>query len=259
MISKFSRSPLIRKQLFTKNFGSVPELIQSTIVGIQSFSGLPWWATIAGTTIVVKSTLIPLVRLQMISSRKFSNAIPEISQLFHLLKFRLQGSDTKDFKEITRIWNIFRFGVSASLRLHDVSLFEFILYPVTNAAIFITFIYSLRDLMINQSEIMSITDTGFFWLEELTEKDSMRILPMVAVTSSYAAMELAFVGHPKSAIVKDFFQCIVILSLVPVTGLPSGVFFYWIPSSVFGMMQAQIMKIESVQKFLGIPIGKSSL
>ena len=63
----------LNKALFTTDvLHSVPSLIQSYVSGLQYMTAMPWWATIATSTIVVRIALLPIVRYQYIHVAKLA-------------------------------------------------------------------------------------------------------------------------------------------------------------------------------------------
>ena len=91
---------------------------------------------------------------------------------------------------------------------------------------------------------------GMLWFENLAIADPTYALPLIAIGSSYSALEFGF-SNPSDRItdpnkggrlqvtMKDIFQTLLIVSVPFVTQLPAGIFAYWIPSSLAGMVQTQ--------------------
>lgn len=63
---------LIRRKLASDVIITIPQVIQTYITTLHSFTGLPWWATFATSTLAVRLSLLPLVRLQIINSSKIA-------------------------------------------------------------------------------------------------------------------------------------------------------------------------------------------
>ena len=53
-------------------FFSVPDLIQNYVSGLHGLIGTPWWATIAISTVFVRTGLFPIVRFQYIHLDKLA-------------------------------------------------------------------------------------------------------------------------------------------------------------------------------------------
>lgn len=230
-------------------------MIQHAMTDFQAASQLPWWASIASATIVVRSVTFPLVRQQVLVSRKLAAAMPEINFLAQLLRTRLQQSQGTSISEQLQIVGVFFKGVKACLILHEVRLLEMIFYPLLNMSIFITFVFSVREMVQSSNIIEDIETGGLFWFQDLSERDKTFVLPLIATSLSYYAIEYATATQQGRIIVmfKDVLQCIIILSLPVVTQLPGGVFCYWIPSSCFGLAQSMVLRSPYFQKLLRIP------
>lgn len=72
--------------------------IQDGLYNFQSLTGLPWWLSIATSTILVKTTLLPVVRLQIIAINNFAKILPELTQLITLLNNSILKNKSKTLK-----------------------------------------------------------------------------------------------------------------------------------------------------------------
>jgi membrane protein insertase Oxa1/YidC/SpoIIIJ len=87
----FQHQYISRRTLFVEaaeGLDRMSEGIQNGLISIHQYTGLPWWATFAASTVLVRAALLPLARLQIIESRKFAMSVPEISFLVQLLRER---------------------------------------------------------------------------------------------------------------------------------------------------------------------------
>lgn len=103
-------SMIIRRTLVTESIPSIFSVIQMSLHSIQS-TGLPWWATFALSTIIVRSSMFPLIRSQILYTSKLGSAVPEISFLYQLLNKRLQGISIHQTEERLKIINVFIKGI----------------------------------------------------------------------------------------------------------------------------------------------------
>lgn len=250
--SLYSYNP--RRLLAMESISVVP-FIQSYLLEIKILSGLPWWSTIALSTIAVRAASLPLIRLQLIASRKLAVAMPEINFLFQLLRNRLRHIPIGKFDEQWKILAVFFRGVRACLVLHDVSVAELILYPMVNIGIFVSFVYSVRDMLNVRGGELGMDMDGMGWFVELSEKDKTFILPLSAIGLSYIATHIA-TSHAQGKVIifiKDLIQSTLLLSVPMVANLPAGVFCYWIPSSIFGIGQSLLLRNATVQRLIKLP------
>ena len=104
--NRSSTNIIIKRSLMTETIPSVFNAIQISLHALQS-TGFPWWATFALSTIIVRSSMFPLVRSQLLYTKKITNAMPEISFLYQLLNKRLQGISIHQTEERLKIVNVF--------------------------------------------------------------------------------------------------------------------------------------------------------
>eukprot|EP01032_Pedospumella_encystans_P013618 gene13618-15668_t len=225
------------------------------MLALHTATGIPWWATIGLSTVFVRTALLPLVRSQIIASKKLALAMPEMNYLYKLQLRRLNGVKVTSTYERLRIISVFVKGVNACLKVYDVPKRKLIGYPLMNIGVFMTFVYSVRDLLLKTQDY-SLLDGGTLWFVDLASKDATFGLPFAALGLTYLGLELAFRQNSQDNLfsrLKDYGQSGIILFLPFVTQLPAGVFCYWIPSSIFAITQSQILKGPYAQKLFNIP------
>lgn len=257
MIGKVSLKLVkLPQQIYKRNIISY---IQHGLTEFQALSGLPWWATIASATVIVKTSLLPLVRLQMLASQRLAKAIPDINSLRLLLVQSLVDSTNTPAQKIEALKTFFR-GAGAALTIHNASISSLLFYPLANMAAFITFVYSIRT-MLDNNPTGPLSKGGMLWFRDLCVADDTMILPFAAITATYLTLELSFRGGagPMLLFFKDALQCLVIICAPITVTLPAGVFCYWIPSSLFGMLQIYLLRKPSVMKLLKIPVSPRAL
>lgn len=259
-----ARTRLTRRFLFTEVVQALPSttgLIQEGLLMMKTNTGMGWVGTFAFSTVLVRASLLPLVRFQILESQKLAKAMPELNFLVQLLRERLNttsgdGLSAKRREEVQKTLSIFNKGVNACLKLNDVSLLRIMAPPLVNVGMFITFVVSVRE-MIRGGSIPDMDSGGLWWFEDLTVSDNTMLLPLIAVSTSYTALELGFHsrgggsdegegahkgGGRMLVTIKDILQTVLCMSVPVVTQLPAGIFAYWIPSSLAGMVQTFVVR-----------------
>jgi YidC/Oxa1 family membrane protein insertase len=138
--------------------------------------------------------------------------------------------------------------------------------PVTNLAMFVTFVGATRDVIAKaggggDQQWEGMNREGALWFHDLTMADSTMLLPILAITSSWIGLELALGGGGGGAgaqpslirSLKFLAQSTLVLSMPFVAQLPAGVFMYWIPSSLFSIAQGIILRSGRQQRRLVLP------
>lgn len=179
--------------------------------------------------------------------------MPEINFLYQALRIRVLGFRQLSWEKRLRTLTVFFKGARSALAMHDVRLRSLLGVPILNASLFITVIYSIRE-MVARDVTPDIMEGGLLWFTDLSEKDPNLALPLIALGLSYLSLDLSLPEHGRILrSIKDFLQSLLLVSTPYVMLLPTGVFCYWIPSSLFMIAQVRALKIPEVRKFLGIP------
>ena len=244
-----------RRPFIWDAMSTVSHVIQSGMIGLQGATGLPWWASFCASTFLVKLGLFPLVRSQLLATRRVMEALPEMSFLLQLLQNRLRPLKWYEMDKRLRVWITFMRGINACLTINSASFTAVIVYPVTNLSFFFMFVYSLRD-MVHGDLRQTLQNGGMLWFADLSQKDMTYVLPLAAISLSYLTIEVSLGMGAKSRILlilKDFFQSAVIFTIPVVTYLPTGIFMYWIPSSLFAIGQTFLLRHPPFLKLLKIP------
>lgn len=234
---------------------SIFEFVQNSIMDFQSFTDMEWWATILVSTIAVKTALFPLTRKQIIAGNQLQKCTIELNMLSKLLVQNMKSEKT--FIDKWYALKSYKKGVSATLTLHDVSLFKIFAIPLVNASIFFTFVYSIR-LMVMNDPIGAMTVGGMSWFPDITVIDRTYILPSAAIGATYYSLEISLRDKFEMYGLHVWFsriQELLILSLPFVATLPAGVFCYWIPSSMFTAVQILMLRDPKFNKFLKMPMS----
>mmetsp|Transcript_25572 Transcript_25572/g.33449 ORF Transcript_25572/g.33449 Transcript_25572/m.33449 type:complete len:304 (-) Transcript_25572:270-1181(-) len=266
-----STTKIIKGQLRTQQSAlerSYYSLADTLHFGMSAFhqAGLPWWSSIALTTVAARCSLFPLVWWQTQEISPFAKALPKVQHLWRLFRNQWQEVPSEDGRHRRYLLSMLRQGTGAALDLENCRPGLVLGLPLVQLGLFVYFIQSIRSLLV-QGQLPGIEAGGMLWFTNLTEVDPTLVLPVSAIAMTYSNLELGFV-KPKPASIstqkdqepglanqlKDYFQVYLILSVPFVMQLPAGVFMYWIPSSLFGTCQIILLKNNSFRSVVGLPL-----
>ena len=183
--------------------------------------------------------------------------MPEVNFLYQALRIRLLGFRQLTWEKRLRTLRVFFKGARSALAMHDVRLRSLLGVPVLNASLFITVIYSIRE-MVGRDVTADIMEGGLWWFADLSDKDPNMALPLVALGLSYVALDQSLPEHGRILrSIKDFLQSLLLVSTPYVMLLPTSVFCYWIPSSLFMIAQVHALRQPEFRKICGIPIDNT--
>jgi membrane protein insertase Oxa1/YidC/SpoIIIJ len=242
-----------------------PNLAQVGLLALHSTLGMPpWWLTVASTTVIVRSLQYPLMHKHILVLAKLEPAMPDLRLLTSLYRQRIDRLNKKtQIKEFVSLSYVYTRGCLSCLRSNDIVPSSLFVYPLASFGMFFYFIQGVRSLLVGE-HFGLMGEGGFAWFVNLAAKDETYVLPITAVALSYLSIEHAFLGQPirgGTLILKDLTQSTMIIILPFALTLQSGVFCYWIPSVLFGMGQAAVLRNPTVRAKLGLPprrIGQSN-
>ncbi|CAG9331148.1 unnamed protein product [Blepharisma stoltei] len=228
-----SAEAISRLPPFLEFYRPVIEATQHIIENIQLFTGCPWWISIGILTLLVRSSMIPFLFLQMKSMSPLARAWPD-----HRFNYEL----TNDAK-MNKIKKFFTFLKSSNQinKHHGVKVVRAGLYGFLQVPHFLTYIWSVRMLCVNNK---SLETGGALWFQNLNEPDPYMILPFVSLTLTYLNLQRGITPQTKDWIInriRGLIQISTILTLPVAVHWPAGVFCYWGVSAGFSLAQSYLL------------------
>nr|XP_022920667.1 mitochondrial inner membrane protein COX18 [Onthophagus taurus] len=276
----FSVESTIRAQsgFFKTLSESTPvEYIQSFLLQVHDKSGLPWWATIICTTILLRSCVtLPFAIYQQRILAKYGNLsmempaiVEELKKEMHVAVRRFEWDEkTAQYyyrKSVKKQWN----NLIIRDNCHPLKAGILLIFQIP---LWISYSVSLRNLVYQlpvtdvQSQITftELCVGGFGWIPNLVEVDSSLILPVFLGLINLTIIEiqaLAKVNPPGKLqkIFTNFFRLVSIGMIPLAANVPSCLTLYWTTSSAFGLAQNLVLMSPKIKRFVGIPLTKNEL
>ncbi|CAK4675730.1 hypothetical protein LEN26_019934 [Aphanomyces euteiches] len=224
---------------------SLSELAIRTLDIVHATSGLPWWATIIATTVVVRAAFFPISIMSMRNSARMSILQPKLEKLQAEIK------DSPDAYDPTKMAD-FRKRAKALFKEHKVTPFRSFLMPLSQLPIFLGFFWGLQDIA---KYMPDYANDGAFWIENLAAPDPTYALPVMSSALMVASLEMGGEGMSEEYIQKaKTAMRVVAVIMIPVTmNFESGILLYWVSSNLFTLTQTLLLKIPGAKDALGIP------
>ncbi|KAI9292491.1 hypothetical protein K502DRAFT_343875 [Neoconidiobolus thromboides FSU 785] len=224
--------------------GGIEKILEFFDLGLH----MPWLASIGITTIVIRTLLLPLIINLNKSATKMANVKPEMDAI--TAKINRAKKDQDHYELALQSQNL-----RTLFKKHDLKPFRMMLIPVVQAPVMISFFLALRALA--DVPIPSLLDGGYLWFTNLAVADPYYILPTISSLGFLAVFEmgseLGAASQQQPKWMKTFMR-VVSLGMIPVTcTMPAVVFLYWIPSSLFSMVQIYALNNSRVRKMLKMP------
>ncbi|KAJ3093213.1 Mitochondrial inner membrane protein oxa1l [Quaeritorhiza haematococci] len=221
-------------------------LAQRLLEAIYVTTGLPWWATIAFTTVLIRMALFPIIVKIQRTAAVMHNLRPLTEPINEeAARLRKDGDMNGALRKSQELQEIFK--------KHNVSPFTMGL-TLVQVPIFISFFIALRAMA--DLPVPGFAEGGFGWVQNLALADPYYILPIMASAGLVAVIELGSemgASTAQSQGVKTMMR-FVALTMVPFTAsFPSAIFMYWVSTNIFTILQVSFLKSAGVRAWFRIP------
>ncbi|KAK9860345.1 hypothetical protein WJX84_004274 [Apatococcus fuscideae] len=223
--------------------------MQSLLLGIHSVTGLPWWGTIALTTVGARLVTAPLTLIQIRNTYRMTQARPEMEKIAAWMKSEgatNPGASTAAQERMAQVWI-----------KYDCNPMKSLVGTVGQGAVFMTFFFALKSLA--AAKVPSMVSGGTLWFTDLTSADPYYGLPILTGAFMLAMVQLnaaeGMQGQPP-AMVKNFKIAMSVLAVVIVPFsylLPQSVFIYWLVSNAMVALQNTALRYPAVKRYFKIP------
>ncbi|GAB7360554.1 hypothetical protein MBLNU230_g0439t1 [Neophaeotheca triangularis] len=218
--------------------------------------GLPWWASIAATALLLRVVIFPL----FVKSSDTTARTAALTSITKPLTDRMSQCQREgDSDGMRAAWAQLRaVRANAGIRLRD----QFA--PMLVQGVFGFCGYRLTSACANLP-VPSFATGGFLHLSDLTIPDPFLILPIAMGATMHLMVRLggesgSMSPEMQTANMRNLMLYIMPGAIVLITGWQSGAVAVWfMASGAGGLIQARLLQNESVRKYLGIaPLYKAT-
>jgi len=222
--------------------------MQECLFSMHSGLDLSWAATIILASCAMRLATFPFTIMQMKHTARLTKAKPEIEKLVGKVKdAQAQGADQATMTGYTDQLN-------AIWKKHDCHPVRGLLNVVVQAPLFISFFLSVQRLA--RADLPSMKTGGMLWFPDLSAADPMYALPIVSAAFFLATVELGAMDGAPNQQTNQMKNVMRILSvvIVPLTmKMPAAVILYFMSSSIFSLVQVNLLKIPALRSLFGVP------
>ncbi|CAO3573158.1 unnamed protein product [Mortierella alpina] len=220
--------------------------LETVLEAVHISTGLPWWATIAATTVMIRTALVPFIVKLQGNTARLHNVKPQLERLTENMKL---AKETNDTAALAR----FSAQTQELFAKNDCNPLKSLVLPLLQAPVMISFYLALRDMA--NLPVPQFKEGGIAWFTDLTIADPTYVLPVASSLGFLAIMELGSeaggVAQPKA--MKNVMR-VMAVAMVPLTmNFPSAIFVYWLSSNMFTAGQILFFKAPAVRRFFNIP------
>lgn len=222
---------------------SPASLCRELIEIINVYTGLPWFWTIAGATVVLRVLLFPLALKSFQSSVRLAPYAEKIKDMQEEMKSATDPVARQ--KSLIKSQMLYK---EAGVNPATMMASGFIQLPITIGMFFA--VKSLCDLPLQQLKY-----GGLSWVPDLTVADPTYMLPLAATALINIQLSLASrdMVSAYAGLITNGLRVLSTLGFFIVSSLPAGVCVYLVSSSVCMMLQTLSFRFPPIRKALGIP------
>jgi len=216
---------------------------QAIMEVIHVHGGLPWWATIATTTVAIRFLLFPMVIKARRNAVKLNHITPEMQRL--QVKSMQAGFSLEGAKASKELEDLFK--------KHGVSPFSQFPMLIVNGVIFTSMFFGLRGMA--NLPVESMTTGGMGWFSNLTVADPIMLLPLLTCTTLFFNIRMGTDGVDTSSMppfMKTLLTVMPIVTFPVMMQFPAALNVYWLTTNLVSLGQTMLLKPDWVRQKLDI-------
>ena len=211
--------------------------VQDGLAYAQLATGLPWFATIAGSAVALRLAILPTVIHQVRQTRRLLGLRPRFAAL------RRECAAITSPNERARTLAV---RMYAECRQHGVEPLSVIGLPLVQIPLLLGLLVSVRRLLLPDApHAPALRVGGILWFRDLTVPDPTAALPLMSLLVMLANLQLSLsTGRPGGLLLglRNFAQAGAVVGLPFYAELPAGLFMYWLPNSAFSLAQTAAVR-----------------
>ncbi|KAL8619223.1 hypothetical protein ACOMHN_050005 [Nucella lapillus] len=245
---------------------------QKMLESIHATTGLPWWASIAASTLLLRGIItLPLAVYSLHIMARVEMLQPEIGKLSQELR-REVAVAVKKFAWDAK-YARFKYNTTMNKLVKELYMRDHC-HPAKSSLVlwfqipmWVCLSFALRNMTGFVPAAASTTESlalcpdlqteGTLWFPDLTAPDSTWVLPLLLGLTNLLNIEM----HSLTAERVSRFQKVLVsvmrvfsLIMIPIgSAVPSCMCYYWVCSSVFGLGQTVLFKLPSVRRLVRLP------
>ncbi|KAK7790291.1 hypothetical protein R5R35_003870 [Gryllus longicercus] len=209
--------------------------------------GIPWWASIALGTLVVRVLLFPVVIASQRNAAKMNNNLPQMQ----VLQLRMtEARQTGNHIEAAR----YAQELMLFMKEKKLNPLKNMLVPLAQAPIFISFFMALRGMA--NIPIPDMVTGGLWWFTDLTMPDQYFLLPLLTSATLYVTIEVgtdsARLNSQNMHVMKYVLRALPICIFPFTVNFPGAVLCYWLSSNVISLIQVGLLRVPAVRELAKI-------
>lgn len=195
---------------------------------------LPWYATIALSTVIIRVMLTPLVVISQRNAAVMRNVMPEMQDVQNRITEARQMGNAMEYAQANQ-------ELQQLMKTRGFNPLKNMLIPFAQMPIFLSYFIGIRRMV--NTPVESLHTGGIWWFTDLTMADPYYLLPLV--TSGTLALTIHFgteaarVPGQDSPLIMIFLKCIPVVIFPFIMNFPAAMVVYWASSNFCSLIQVR--------------------
>lgn len=221
------------------------DIIQQVLEYVHVFSGLPWWATIALSTIGFRILLFPLFMKSSDTMARSQHIMPQTKVLRKEMTTAMSTGDraTQQRKQME---------LSLLNKKHGVKYSRMFLSPVTQMVYSVGSFFGIREMA--NLPVQGLTDQGILWFENLANPDPY--IGLQLISASLYSIAFKFGGDTGNqqfgGTMKKVLMVLPFASIAFTWNMSAAVMVYFGANGLCSIIQSQLLRNATFRKKTGM-------
>lgn len=215
---------------------------------IHVSTAMPWWASIAAGTVLLRFCIMPLVIKSQRNMIKLRNNMEEMNV------YQAKISDARRMGNDMEV-NVATQKMMLFMREKEINPLKNFLVPVVQAPVFISVFFALRRM--TSLPLASFMTGGTLWFTDLTVCDPYYALPVVTTLTMCAIIEMGSEGISPTTLgasyVRYIMRALPFVMLPFIWKFPAAILCYWCTSNFMALLMVLFLRIPAVRQYFQIP------
>lgn len=213
-------------------------LLQNALEFMHVSFDLPWYATIALSTVVIRILLTPLVIITQRNAAKMRNDMPQMQEIQNKITEARQMGNPVELAQYNQ-------QLMTLMRQNGTNPLKSMLIPFAQMPIFLSYFIGIRRMV--NAPVESLHTGGALWFTDLTMADPFYILPVITCSTLALTIHLGTDGarmNQDSPLVNYVLKGLPIVIFPFIMNFPAAMVVYWASSNFCSLFQ--VKKIDTI-------------
>lgn len=195
---------------------------------------LPWYLTIAFSTVIIRILLTPLVVISQRNAAVMRNVMPEMQDVQNRITEARQMGNAVEYAQANQ-------ELMQLMKTKGFNPLKNMLIPFAQMPIFLSYFIGIRRMV--NTPVESMQTGGILWFTDLTMADPYYLLPLITSATLALTIHLGTdavrVPGQETPMLMLFLKCIPIVIFPFIMNFPAAMVVYWASSNFCSLIQVR--------------------